>query len=109
MLSPSTKALAPFISVGNMMRLIHHIGLEPMLVGLANTIEADFKRWPIFDKTPRIASHSTEGVIELMPPQTATPMDLNMSMATPVTPAKGYRRSPPLGYWQTSKPDIHCC
>jgi len=50
-----------------MMRLIHHIGLEPMLVGLANTIEADFKRWPIFDKTPRIASHSTEGVIELMP------------------------------------------
>ena len=67
MLSPSTKALAPFISVENMIRLIHHIGLEPMLVGLANTIEADFKRWSIFDKTPRIASHSTEGVIELMP------------------------------------------
>ena len=67
MLSPSTKALAPFISVKNMIRLIHHIGLEPMLVGLANTIEADFKRWSIFDKTPRIASHSTEGVIELMP------------------------------------------
>jgi ornithine cyclodeaminase len=67
MLPPSTKALVPFISVENMMRLIHHIGLEPMLVGLANTIEADFKRWPIFDKTPRIASHSTEGVIELMP------------------------------------------
>jgi ornithine cyclodeaminase len=67
MLPPSTKDLVPFISVENMMRLIHHIGLEPMLVGLANTIEADFKRWSIFDKTPRIASHSTEGVIELMP------------------------------------------
>jgi len=28
---------------------------------------ADFKRWELFDKTPRVASHSAEGVIELMP------------------------------------------
>ncbi|MGB4828634.1 MAG: ornithine cyclodeaminase, partial [Paracoccaceae bacterium] len=27
----------------------------------------DFRRWPLFDKTPRIASHSDVGVIELMP------------------------------------------
>lgn len=38
-----------------------------MLTGLADYIEADFKRWELFDKTPRIASHSAEGVIELMP------------------------------------------
>ena len=25
------------------------------------------KRWELFDKTPRLASHSAEGVIELMP------------------------------------------
>ena len=66
-LSPSDKALVPFVSVDNMMKLIHHIGIEEMLVGLAEYIEADFKRWELFDKTPRIASHSAEGVIELMP------------------------------------------
>ncbi|MEO0371271.1 MAG: ornithine cyclodeaminase [Pseudomonadota bacterium] len=66
-LPPSDKALVPFVSVENMMRLVHHIGIEKMLVGLAQYIEADFKRWELFDKTPRVASHSAEGVIELMP------------------------------------------
>jgi len=66
-LSPSEKALVPFVSVDHMMQLVHHIGIEPMLIGLADYIEADFKRWELFDKTPRIASHSAEGVIELMP------------------------------------------
>jgi len=66
-LSPSDKALVPFVSVDNMMKLIHHVGLEAMLKGLADYIEADFKRWELFDKTPRVASHSSEGVIELMP------------------------------------------
>ena len=50
-----------------MMKLIHHIGVEDMLRGLADYIEADFKRWELFDKTPRVASHSAVGVIELMP------------------------------------------
>ncbi|GAW34974.1 L-lysine cyclodeaminase [Roseovarius sp. A-2] len=66
-LAPSDKALVPFVSVDNMMKLVHHIGIEPMLRGLADYIEADFRRWRLFDKTPRIASHSEEGVIELMP------------------------------------------
>jgi ornithine cyclodeaminase len=38
-----------------------------MLAALAEHIEADFRRWELFDKTPRIAAHSAEGVIELMP------------------------------------------
>lgn len=66
-LSPSEKAFVPFVSVDNMMKLIHHIGVEQMLIGLADYIEEDFKRWELFDKTPRVASHSEEGVIELMP------------------------------------------
>ena len=66
-LKPSAKALVPFVSVDNMMKLINHIGIEPMLIGLADYIEADFKRWELFDKTPRVASHSDVGVIELMP------------------------------------------
>jgi len=66
-MTPSDKALVPFVSVDHMMQLIHHIGLEPMLTGLADYIEQDFKRWELFDKTPRVASHSATGVIELMP------------------------------------------
>lgn len=64
---PSEKALVPFVSVENMMRLVHSIGVETMLVELTDVIEADFRRWDVFDKTPRVASHSREGVIELMP------------------------------------------
>ncbi|MEX0287418.1 MAG: ornithine cyclodeaminase [Paracoccaceae bacterium] len=67
MTQPSDKALVPFVSVDHMMQLIHRIGLAPMLRGLADYIEADFRRWQLFDKTPRVASHSAEGVIELMP------------------------------------------
>ncbi|MDW4497702.1 ornithine cyclodeaminase [Sulfitobacter sp. D35] len=66
-LQPSDKALVPFVSVDHMMQLIHHIGVEEMLRGLAGYIEEDFRRWQLFDKTPRVASHSAEGVIELMP------------------------------------------
>ena len=66
-IAPSEKAYVPFVSVDHMMKLVHHIGIEAMLRGLAEYIEADFRRWNLFDKTPRIASHSDEGVIELMP------------------------------------------
>jgi len=52
MTQPSDKALVPFVSVDNMMRLIHHVGIEDMLRDLADYIEADFKRWELFDKTP---------------------------------------------------------
>jgi ornithine cyclodeaminase len=65
--APSQKALIPFVSVENMMRLVHHIGVETLLEELAGVVEGDFRRWELFDKTPRVASHSREGVIELMP------------------------------------------
>ncbi|KIC44193.1 ornithine cyclodeaminase [Ruegeria sp. ANG-S4] len=67
MMQPSEKALVPFVSVDNMMRLVHHIGVETMITQIAAQIEADFKRWESFDKTPRIPAHSPHGVIELMP------------------------------------------
>lgn len=59
--------LVPFVSVDHMMKLVLHLGIERVLVDLAQEIEDDFLRWPLFDKTPRVASHSDVGVIELMP------------------------------------------
>ncbi|NJM82670.1 MAG: ornithine cyclodeaminase [Tabrizicola sp.] len=62
-----TLNLVPFVSVDHMMKLVLRLGVEQVMIDLAAEIEADFRRWPKFDKTPRIASHSDVGVIELMP------------------------------------------
>lgn len=67
MTAPSQRALVPFISVAMMMRLVHRLGVRKVMEDLASEIEADFLRWEQFDKTPRVASHSPVGVIELMP------------------------------------------
>lgn len=69
---PSQKAMVPFVSVENMMRLVHHLGIERVLAELTDLIEEDFGRWESFDKTPRVASHSRDGVIELMPTSDGT-------------------------------------
>ena len=64
---PGILSLVPFVSVENMMRIVWEIGVERMIVELAGYIDEDFRRWELFDKTPRIPAHSAEGVIELMP------------------------------------------
>jgi ornithine cyclodeaminase len=68
-MNPKTRALntVPFVSVENMMNLVRDIGVERFLTELSLYIAEDFRRWPLFDKTPRVASHSRDGVIELMP------------------------------------------
>jgi ornithine cyclodeaminase len=42
-------------------------GLAATLARLVRMLEEDYVRWPEFDKTARVASHSRDGVIELMP------------------------------------------
>jgi len=67
MIDRSKLNIVPFVNVDNMMQLVLHIGIERFLRELALYIEEDFRRWEKFDKIPRVASHSHEGVIELMP------------------------------------------
>ncbi|WAX97840.1 ornithine cyclodeaminase [Aminobacter sp. NyZ550] len=59
--------VVPFVSVDHMMKLVLAVGVERFLTEMSAYIEEDFLRWEQFDKTPRIASHSHDGVIELMP------------------------------------------
>ncbi|GLX79752.1 ornithine cyclodeaminase [Thalassotalea insulae] len=56
-----------FISVSQMMELVRHIGTENFITGLISYLEQDFSRWGLFNKSPRFAAHSPDGVIELMP------------------------------------------
>lgn len=56
-----------FLSTEHVLEIIRRHGLDACLAGVAARIEADFRRWPEFDKSARVASHSVDGVIELMP------------------------------------------
>ncbi|MBT2790125.1 ornithine cyclodeaminase [Paraburkholderia strydomiana] len=56
-----------YIDVNDVKQLLRHTGTENFIRELAGYIRADYLRWPEFDKSPRVASHSRDGVIELMP------------------------------------------
>jgi ornithine cyclodeaminase len=59
--------MTTLITPADIARLVALHGLPALLQRLAAAIEADFRRWPAFDKVPRVAAHSKLGVIELMP------------------------------------------
>lgn len=56
-----------FVDVSTMSQLVERIGLPTFIGELADAIAEDFKKWPEFDKSARVANHSEIGVIELMP------------------------------------------
>ena len=56
-----------FLSPQDVASLVRRQGLVGTLQGMAACIEHDFLRWQRFDKSARLASHSPDGVIELMP------------------------------------------
>ncbi len=59
--------MTTLLSTHDIGRIVAAYGLPTVLRRMAARIEADFRRWGEFDKTPRVASHSANGVIELMP------------------------------------------
>ncbi len=60
------------LSAPEVARLVRRRGLDAVISGIAARIEADLARWPAFDKRARVATHSADGVIELMPISDAT-------------------------------------
>lgn len=88
---PSELAYIPFVSVENMMRLVHHFGIEAVLVEMTDAVEADYRRWEQFEKTPRLASHSRDGVIELMPTSDGEAFSFKYVNGHPSNAAKGYQ------------------
>ena len=63
--TPTTQTT--FLSTEHLVEIVHRKTLQTCLAGVAARIESDFLRWAEFDKSPRVACHSPEGVIELMP------------------------------------------
>lgn len=90
-LSPSKLAMVPFVSVDNMMKIVNTIGASKMIAEIADYVEADFVRWDQFDKTPRIAAHSDEGVIELMPTSDGETYGFKYVNGHPANMARGFQ------------------
>lgn len=56
-----------YIDINDIRKLIAKIGLSDFIVQLAQTIRSDFERWQQFTLSARVAHHTSNGVIELMP------------------------------------------
>jgi ornithine cyclodeaminase len=56
-----------YIDVQDLARLVNRKGLATCLVEMAEYIRQDYLRWQAFEKCARVANHSPDGVIELMP------------------------------------------
>ncbi len=90
-LAPSRLAMVPFVSVDSMMKIVNTIGAARVISEIAEYVEADFLRWDQFDKTPRVASHSQEGVIELMPTSDGETYGFKYVNGHPANMARGFQ------------------
>ncbi len=55
------------LEIEDIKKLVGKIGFKDFIFKLINTLEEDYSKWETFDKTPRVANHVNDGVIELMP------------------------------------------
>ncbi len=85
----SAMSSVPFVDVANMARWMADRGVEPLLARLTEAIEADFLRWDSFDLAPRIATHSVDGVIELMPTSDGETFGFKYVNGHPINPSRG--------------------
>jgi ornithine cyclodeaminase len=59
--------MVDFIGIERVRELVDRLGAARFIEELAGEIETDYLRWRDFDKSARHATHSSVGVIELMP------------------------------------------
>src|SRR5882757_4232104 len=59
--------MVDYIGTARLRELMARTGSARFIEELAGEIEADYRRWDDFEKSPRHAIHSSGGVIELMP------------------------------------------
>lgn len=80
-----------FVNVENMRRWLAAVGPEAAIAGLVEALEKDFARWEQFELRPRVASHTAEGVIELMPTTDGVSYGFKFVNGHPSNPARGFQ------------------
>jgi ornithine cyclodeaminase len=83
--------MTEFVDVRNMVRWVAATGPEQVIAGIARYVAEDFARWESFDKTPRVASHTPFGVIELMPTSDGELYGFKYVNGHPDNPARGFQ------------------
>jgi len=78
-----------FVDVPTISELVNKVGLVEFFQGMTDTLTEDFSRWEDFDKSPRAASHSDIGVIELMPVSDGVRYGFKYVNGHPANTAKG--------------------
>ncbi|MFC4630692.1 ornithine cyclodeaminase [Promicromonospora alba] len=87
----------PYLDVAATARWVARRGPEAAIAALTDALERDFARWPELDKRPRIASHSKEGVIELMPTSDDTTYGFKLVNGHPLNPTNGFQTVTAIG------------
>ncbi len=80
-----------FVDVHNMVRWTASHGPETIISDMVEYLEEDFRRWEDFDKSPRAASHTPFGVIELMPTSDHETYGFKYVNGHPSNPARGFQ------------------
>jgi ornithine cyclodeaminase len=77
------------VEVEHVVTVVQRRGLETVLRELTAYVAQDYARWSEFDKSPRYASHSCDGVIELMPTADAALFAMKYVNGHPANQAMG--------------------
>ncbi|MBW9210543.1 ornithine cyclodeaminase [Mumia sp. zg.B53] len=80
-----------FVDVPGMRRWIAEQGAEQIIGDMVTALEGDFRRWPQFDKSPRHAVHTREGVMELMPTSDGDEYGFKYVNGHPKNPLRGFQ------------------
>lgn len=80
-----------FVGVGDMVRWTTATGPQEIIAGMIPYLEDDFRRWEIFEKSARLASHTPYGVIELMPTSDFDRYAFKYVNGHPSNPARGFQ------------------
>ena len=83
--------MTSFVDVRSMAAWVADTGPEHVIAGLLDELDRDFRRWESFDKSPRVASHTPFGVIELMPTSDHETYGFKYVNGHPSNPARGYQ------------------
>ena len=65
MIQPNLGTLS--LGAAEVVQIVRQTGVSQCIAEVAALLEADLRRWPEFQKVERVALHSAEGAIELMP------------------------------------------
>ena len=87
----------PLLDVAATAAWVARRGPERLIAELTEAMEAAFRRWPELETRPRLASHSRDGVIELMPAADATTFGFKLVNGHPANPARGFQTVTAVG------------